>query len=113
MKSKADAWKNYGQNKSIRATSSSKASTTVTSSAVSPTQIATFERVKKIVMTQLDISADEIQMNSNIVDDLGADSLDIVELIMAVEEEYNIEIPDERAEKMKTVGDVVNYILRG
>ena len=72
--------------------------------------MSTFEQVKKIVKDQLGVEEDEIQMSSTFVDDLGADSLDIVELIMAFEEEFNIEIPDEKAEKIKTVEDVVNYI---
>ena len=67
-------------------------------------------RLKKIVKDQLGVEEDEIQMSSTFVDDLGADSLDIVELIMAFEEEFNIEIPDEKAEKIKTVEDVVKYI---
>ena len=74
------------------------------------TAVSTFEQVKKIVKEQLGVEEDEIQMNSTFVDDLGADSLDIVELIMAFEEEFNIEIPDEKAEKIKTVEDVVKYI---
>ena len=73
----------------------------------------TFEKVKKIVVEQLGVEADEVQMTSTFVDDLGADSLDIVELIMAFEEEFNIEIPDEKAEKIKTVEDVVKYIDGG
>ncbi|MBR4642373.1 MAG: acyl carrier protein [Selenomonadaceae bacterium] len=72
--------------------------------------MSTFDRVKKIVKEQLGVEEDEIQMSSTFVDDLGADSLDIVELIMAFEEEFNIEIPDEQAEKIKTVEDVVKYI---
>ena len=72
--------------------------------------VSTFEQVKKIVKEQLGVEEDEIQMSSTFVDDLGADSLDIVELIMAFEEEFNIEIPDEKAEKIKTVEDVVKYI---
>jgi acyl carrier protein len=72
--------------------------------------VSTFEQVKKIVKEQLGVEEDEIQMGSTFVDDLGADSLDIVELIMAFEEEFNIEIPDEKAEKIKTVEDVVKYI---
>ncbi len=72
--------------------------------------MSTFDQVKKIVKEQLGVEEDEIQMNSTFVDDLGADSLDIVELIMAFEEEFNIEIPDEKAEKIKTVEDVVKYI---
>lgn len=72
--------------------------------------MSTFEQVKKIVVEQLGVEADEVQMSSTFVDDLGADSLDIVELIMAFEEAFDIEIPDEKAEKIKTVEDVVNYI---
>jgi len=72
--------------------------------------VSTFEQVKRIVKEQLGVEEDEIQMSSTFVDDLGADSLDIVELIMAFEEEFNIEIPDEKAEKIKTVEDVVKYI---
>ena len=72
--------------------------------------MSTFEQVKKIVKEQLGVEEDEIQISSTFVDDLGADSLDIVELIMAFEEEFNIEIPDEKAEKIKTVEDVVKYI---
>ena len=72
--------------------------------------MATFEKVRDIVVEQLGVEADEVTINSTFIDDLGADSLDIVELIMAFEEEFNIEIPDEAAEKIKTVQDVVNYI---
>lgn len=63
-------------------------------------------------MEQLGAEPEEIQMNSTFYDDWGADSLDAVELLMAVEEEYNIEIPDEIALEMRTVGDAVNYIAR-
>lgn len=70
----------------------------------------TFETVQRIIVEQLGAEPDEIQFSSRFVEDLGADSLDIVELIMAFEEEFNIEIPDEKSEKMRTVGDVVNYI---
>ena len=72
--------------------------------------MATFDKVREIVVEQLGVEADEVQIESTFIDDLGADSLDIVELIMAFEEEFNIEIPDEAAEKIKTVQDVVNYI---
>ena len=72
--------------------------------------MSTFEKVKEIVVEQLGVEADEVQMTSTFVDDLGADSLDIVELIMAFEDKFGIEIPDEKAEKIKTVEDVVKYI---
>lgn len=68
------------------------------------------DKVKDIVTEQLGVERDEVTIESSFIDDLGADSLDIVELIMAFEEEFNIEIPDEAAEKIKTVQDVVNYI---
>ena len=70
----------------------------------------TFEKVRDIVVEQLGVEADEVSIDSTFIDDLGADSLDIVELIMAFEEEFGIEIPDEAAEKIKTVQDVVTYI---
>lgn len=69
-----------------------------------------FEKIKSIIADQLGVEESEIKMESSFVDDLGADSLDIVELIMALEEEFDIEIPDEDAEKIATVGDVVDYI---
>jgi len=69
-----------------------------------------FERVKKIIVEQLGVEEDEVTMEASFIDDLGADSLDIVELIMAFEEEFELEIPDEDAEKIRTVGDAVNYI---
>ena len=72
--------------------------------------MATFDKVCDIVVEQLGSEADEVTLESTFIDDLGADSLDIVELIMAFEEEFNVEIPDEAAEKIKTVQDVVNYI---
>ena len=72
--------------------------------------MATFDKVKDIVVDQLGVEPDEVSIESTFIDDLGADSLDIVELIMAFEEEFNIEIPDEAAEKIKTVQDVVSYI---
>jgi len=67
-------------------------------------------RVKEIVCEQLGVSDDEVTPQASFIDDLGADSLDIVELVMALEEEYEIEISDEDAEKIKTVQDVVSYI---
>lgn len=72
--------------------------------------MATFDDVKAIVVEQLGVSADEVKMESKFVDDLNADSLDVVELIMALEEKLGVEIPDEDAEKLASVGDVVAYI---
>ena len=72
--------------------------------------MATFDKVRDIVVEQLGSEADEVTLESTFIDDLGADSLDIVELIMAFEEEFNVEIPDEAAEKINTVQAVVNYI---
>lgn len=69
-----------------------------------------FEKVVEKVAEQLGIDAEEVSMESSFIDDLGADSLDIVELLMALEEEFDIEIPDEEAEKLSSVGDVVEYI---
>jgi len=69
-----------------------------------------FDKVKEIVVEQLGVDPEEVTMESSFIDDLGADSLDIVELIMALEEEFDLEIPDEEAEKFPTVGDVVDYI---
>ncbi|MCS6985215.1 MAG: acyl carrier protein [Leptospiraceae bacterium] len=68
------------------------------------------ERVKKIIAEQLGVDEAEITNESHFIDDLGADSLDTVELVMALEEEFGIEIPDEDAEKIQTVGDVAKYI---
>ena len=67
-------------------------------------------KVKSIIADQLGVSEDEIKMESSFIEDLGADSLDIVELVMAMEEEFEIEIPDEEAENIKTVGDAIKYI---
>ncbi len=69
-----------------------------------------FERIKKIIIEQLGVDESEVTMDASFVDDLGADSLDTVELVMALEEEVGIEIPDEDAEKIVTVGDVIEYI---
>jgi len=68
------------------------------------------ERVKEIIIEQLGVSPEQVKPEGRFVDDLGADSLDTVELIMALEEEFNVEIPDEDAEKMVTVGDAMNYL---
>lgn len=72
--------------------------------------MSTFDKVKEITVEQLSVDAAEVSMDSTFIDDLGADSLDIVELIMAFEEEFNIEIPDETAEKIRTVRDAVELI---
>lgn len=69
-----------------------------------------FERVKNVIVDQLSVDADEVTLEASFVDDLGADSLDVVELIMGLETEFDIEIPDEDAEKISTVGDAVEYI---
>jgi len=68
------------------------------------------ERVKNIICDQLAVEPEKVTDTASFIDDLGADSLDIVELVMTMEEEFELDIPDEDAEKMKTVGDVVNYI---
>ena len=68
------------------------------------------ERVKKIVVDQLGVKEEDVTPNASFVDDLGADSLDTVELVMALEEEFGQEIPDEEAEKLQSVGDVIKYI---
>ncbi|MDZ7672257.1 MAG: acyl carrier protein [Halanaerobiales bacterium] len=69
-----------------------------------------YDRIVKVVSEELAISEDEITEDASFIDDLGADSLDVVELVMALEEEFDIEIPDEDAEEIATVSDAVNYI---
>lgn len=69
-----------------------------------------FEKVKKIIIEQLSVAEDAVTKEASFIDDLGADSLDVVELIMALEEEFDMEIPDADAEKISTVNDVVEYI---
>ncbi len=69
-----------------------------------------FEQVKEVVVEQLNANPDEVKPESRFVEDLGADSLDVVELVMALEEKFGIEIPDEDAEKIQTVADAVKYI---
>ena len=71
-----------------------------------------FGKIKEIIIDQLGVEEDTITSNSSFIDDLGADSLDIVELIMAIEEEFDLEIPDSEAEKVATVNDVVEYIAQ-
>jgi acyl carrier protein len=68
------------------------------------------EKVKSIIVEQLGVKPEEINPQASFIDDLGADSLDTVELVMALEEEFGVEIPDEDAEKMTTVGDAIKYI---
>ena len=68
------------------------------------------ERVKNIIVEQLGVETDQVKPEAQFVNDLGADSLDTVELIMALEEEFDVEIPDEKAEKIKTVGEAIEYI---
>ncbi|MFP3293799.1 MAG: acyl carrier protein [Hydrogenobaculum sp.] len=68
------------------------------------------QRIREIIADQLGVEVDKLTPDAKFVEDLGADSLDVVELIMSFEEEFNIEIPDEDAEKIKTVGDVINYL---
>lgn len=69
-----------------------------------------FERIKRIIIDQIGINEDQVTLEASFIDDLGADSLDTVELVMAFEEEFGIEIPDEDAEKILTIGDAVTYI---
>ncbi len=69
-----------------------------------------FEKIKEITLEQLDIDEDMVTTTASFINDLEADSLDIVEIVMAIEEEFNIEIPDEDIEKVSTVGDAVEYI---
>lgn len=68
------------------------------------------DKVKEIIVDQLGVDAEEVTPEASFIEDLGADSLDTVELVMALEEEFNMEIPDEQAEKIKTVGDAIEYI---
>lgn len=72
--------------------------------------MSTFDEVKKVVVEQLDVSPDQVTPEASFVNDLGADSLDMVELTMAFEEKFSIEIPDEAAEKITVVQDAVNYL---
>ncbi len=67
-------------------------------------------KVKEVIVEQLGVDPERVKLEASFIDDLGADSLDIVELVMAMEEEFGIEIPDEDAEKLKTVSDVCNYL---
>jgi len=72
--------------------------------------MALFDEVKEVVVEQLNVNPDEVKEDSKFVENLGADSLDVVELVMALEEKFDIEIPDSDAEKIATVGDAIKYI---
>ena len=69
-----------------------------------------FDKIKDIIVEQLDVEEDSVTMEASITDDLGADSLDVVDLVMSIEESFDVEIPDEEVENIKTVGDIVKYI---
>ena len=69
-----------------------------------------FEKLKEILAEQLDVDADSINKDSMLIEDLGADSLDAIDIVMSVEDEFKIEVPDEIIEKIETVGDMLNYI---
>ncbi|MCC7491557.1 MAG: acyl carrier protein [Fimbriimonadaceae bacterium] len=72
--------------------------------------VSVFDRIKDIIVEQLDVKPEEVTPDARFIDDLGADSLDVVELIMRIEEELDIEIPDEEAEKLHSVADAVAYV---
>jgi acyl carrier protein len=72
--------------------------------------MSTFDKVKEIIVERLSVDEKDVKQESSFIDDLGADSLDTVELVMALEEEFGLEIPDEEAEKITTVGEAVKYI---
>ena len=69
-----------------------------------------FDKLKDIIVEQLDADEDAVTLEASIIDDLGADSLDVVDLVMSIEEEFDVEVPDEEVENMKTVGDIVKFI---
>ncbi len=69
-----------------------------------------FDEVKEILVEQLGVNEDDVELTSSLVDDLGADSLDAIDIVMSIEDEYSIEVPDETIEQMKTVEDIVNFI---
>ena len=72
--------------------------------------MAIFEEVRDVVVQQLNVASDAVKLESKIIEDLGADSLDVVELVMALEEKFEVEIPDSEAEKLKTIQDVVTFV---
>lgn len=69
-----------------------------------------FDKIKDIIVEQLDVEEDAVTMEASITEDLGADSLDVVDLVMSIEESFDVEIPDEEVENIKTVGDIIKYI---
>lgn len=69
-----------------------------------------FDKIKDIIVEQLDVEEDAVTMEASITEDLGADSLDVVDLVMSIEESFDVDIPDEEVENIKTVGDIVKYI---
>jgi len=69
-----------------------------------------FEKIKAILCEQLDVEEDQVTMDSSITEDLGADSLDVVDLVMSLEDEFDVEVPDDKVENIKSVGDIVKYI---
>ena len=69
-----------------------------------------FDKIKDIIVEQLDVEEDAVTMEASITEDLGADSMDVVDLVMSIEESFDVEIPDEEVENIKTVGDIVKYI---
>lgn len=71
---------------------------------------AVFEKVRSLLCDQLDLEEDDVSMDSNIIDDFDADSLDVVDLVMSLEDEFGIEVPDDQIEKFQTIGDVVHFI---
>lgn len=74
------------------------------------TKMAMSPKIKEIIVEQLGVDPEKVKPEASFIDDLGADSLDIVELVMAMEEEFDLEIPDDEAEKLRTVGDVVGFL---
>ncbi len=72
--------------------------------------MAIFDEVRDVVVEQLSVAPDAVKLESKIIEDLGADSLDVVELVMALEEKFEVEIPDSEAEKLKTIQDVVSFV---
>ncbi len=69
-----------------------------------------FEKIRKILCEQFELEEDRVTMDSNLIGDLGADSLDVIDLAMSIEDEFDIEVPDDEIEKIKTVGDIVRFV---